>query len=343
MNLSDFDFILPKSRIAQHPLPERDASRLMVLDRAARTITHRTFRDVVDYLCPADCLVINTSRVFPARLFGTVQTTGAQIEVFVVRETEDGLWDTMVYPGKKAAPGVRIKLGENGHEAEVVSVTPDGRRLLKVNCGRDEFWQFITAHGHVPLPPYIDRDDEPGDRERYQTVYARESGSVAAPTAGLHFTPQLLEAIKQRGVQVATVVLHVGPGTFKPVKTATVEEHRMDREYFSLPAETAAVLRNTRAHGGKIWAVGTTATRVLETVGLPDTVKEYIGWTEAFICPGYTFKVVDGLVTNFHLPRSTLLMLVSALAGTDFIKNAYREAVEREYRFYSYGDAMLIC
>lgn len=342
MNTADFDFILPKEHIAQYPLPERDQSRLMVVHRNTQVIEHKVFSEIVDFFSEGDCLVINNSKVFPARLFGLLEKTAGRVEVFIIRRSEgQQTWEVMTYPGKKTARGTRIRLGENGCVAEVVDVQADGRRIIRVNQDDDGFKKVIDDYGHIPLPPYIDRNDEPLDKERYQTVYAQADGSVAAPTAGLHFTTGLLESVKARGVEVVPVILHVGPGTFRPVKTEAVERHIMDKEFYSIEPDAKEMILKCRQQGKRVWAVGTTTTRVLETM-VRSSSEENEGWTDLFVYPGYEFKMVDGLITNFHLPKSTLLMLVAAFAGRDLIKKAYQEAIENKYRFYSYGDAMLI-
>ncbi len=342
MRISDFDYDLPQDLIAQQPLPERDASRLLVLDRASGRITHRGFRDLPSLLDPGDLLVVNRSRVFPARLLGR-RAGGGAAEVLLVRRKPDGIWDALVRPGRRLRPGATVQVADDltvrleGAEPG----SPLRRVRLLAKDGDPE--EALSRRGHVPLPPYIRRPDQPADRERYQTVYAREPGSVAAPTAGLHFTPALLEALAARGVERAEVVLHVGPGTFRPVEVEQVEEHRVDPEPCAIPAETAEALARARARGARVVAVGTTVTRTLESAALvAGGVRAGSTETALVIVPGHRFQVVDALVTNFHLPRSSLLLLVAAFAGRDRILAAYAEAVRERYRFYSYGDAMLI-
>lgn len=331
MRTSDFDYSLPAEQIAQHPLPDRAASRLLVLERATGAIRHLHFRDILELIPPSDLLVLNTSRVIPARLHGK-REAGAAAEILLVRELPDGTWLAMGHPGGKLKPGRRVTFGEDS-AVEIVEVMGGGLRRVRFVGPLDARATF-AKYGAVPLPPYIQRPPTAADRERYQTVYAKHDGSVAAPTAGLHFTPELLDRLRDRGVTIAPLDLHVGPGTFKPVETDDLAAHPMHPEVFDVPAETAAIIKRKRAEGCAVWAVGTTVVRALESPSR--------GETSLFIHPPYDFKVVDRLVTNFHLPRSTLLMLVCAFGGYERVMGAYREAVKNGYRFYSYGDAMAI-
>ncbi len=337
--LEAFDYELPPELVAQQPLPERDASRLLVLDRGSGAIAHRAFRELADLLRPGDLLVLNRSRVFPARLLG--RRAGGAAEILLVREREPSLWLAMVRPGRRLCPGALVEIAPGfGVRIEAASSGPS--RLVRLLTDGDPL-AAVERHGHTPLPPYIRRPDLPADRERYQTVFARESGSVAAPTAGLHFTPLLLERLKARGIETTTVLLHVGPGTFRPVEVEDVREHRVDPERFTIPGETTAAIARAKRDGRRVVAVGTTTTRALESraeAGGDVTPGE--GETELVIVPGFRFRTVDALVTNFHLPRSSLLLLVSAFAGRERVLAAYREAVAARYRFYSYGDAMLL-
>ena len=348
---ADYDFELPAERIAQAPAARRDESRLMVVDRAAGTIAHRVFRDLVNLVAPGDALVLNTTRVMRARLLGA-RDSGAPAEVFLLKPLGDDRWEAMVHPGGKLKPGRTVHVAP-GFDVEILEVTERRTRVVRLRSELPAA-EAIERHGHVPLPPYIGRGSAAGTRgpvlgprvddvERYQTVYARERGSVAAPTAGLHFTPELLDALGRKGVRRADVLLHVGAGTFKPVEVEDPAAHVMHEEWYALPAEAAATLNAARAAGGRVWAVGTTSVRTLESAARPDgTFAEASGETRIFIRPPYTFRAVDRLVTNFHLPRSTLIMLVAAFAGYDLTMQAYREAIDAGYRFYSYGDAMAI-
>ncbi|GAW92707.1 tRNA preQ1(34) S-adenosylmethionine ribosyltransferase-isomerase QueA [Calderihabitans maritimus] len=340
MRVADFDYQLPEELIAQEPVEPRDSSRLMILHRKTGKIEHRIFRDIVEYLRPGDVMVLNNTRVIPARLYGRKAETGAQVEVFLLTHREGDCWETLVRPGKKVKPGNSIIFGNGELVGKVVGYTEAGGRLIQFQY--DGSWEaVINRLGRTPLPPYIRTAKE--YRERYQTVYALHEGSVAAPTAGLHFTPELLEQIKKRGIKVVFLLLHVGLGTFQPVKTDRVEDHRMHAEYYRLSSDTAETINHARRKGGRVIAVGTTTVRTLETVADEEgNVRSGEGWTDIFIYPGHRFRAVDALVTNFHLPRSTLLMLVSAFAGRDKIMEAYREAIDKNYRFYSFGDAMLI-
>jgi len=337
---SDYDFVLPAERIAQQPLPRRDDSRLLVVRRETGAIAHSRFRDLVELIPAGDALVLNTTKVFRARLLGR-RASGADAEILLLREIGDGKWEAMVSPGGKLRPGRTVNIAP-GFDVEILEITDRRTRVVRpVTDGsvRDA----IERHGHVPLPPYIARADAPADVDRYQTVYAAEPGSVAAPTAGLHFTPELLTALSSRGVRRADVVLHVGAGTFKPVDVEDPAEHVMHEEHFTVPMATAATLNDVRRSGGAIWAVGTTCARTLESAVSDDgTFTERAGETRLFIRPPYGFRAVDKLVTNFHLPRSTLVMLVAAFAGYELTMRAYREAVDEGYRFYSYGAAMVV-
>lgn len=342
---SDFDYDLPPALIAQEPLPDRAASRLLVLERATGAVQHRHFRNIVDLVSPEDVLVLNTSRVIPARLHGKREggsgMGGAPAEILLVRELPDGTWLAMGHPGGKLKPGRRVTFGDDS-VAEVVEVLGGGLRRVRFVGGLDAR-ATLAKYGEVPLPPYIRRPATAADQDRYQTVYAEHPGSVAAPTAGLHFTADLLERVRARGTAVATLDLHVGPGTFKPVEVDDLAGHRMHPEPYAVSEPAARTINERRARGGRVWAVGTTVVRTLETVAAPDgAVHAGTGETSLFIYPAYRFRVVDRLVTNFHLPRSTLLMLVCAFGGYEAVMEAYRCAVEERYRFYSYGDAMVI-
>ena len=337
---SHYDFDLPIDRIAQFPTERRGESRMMVVNRATGEISHRQFGEL-EHLIPAgDAIVLNTTRVFRARLLG-VRDNGTPAEILLLRSLGENLWEAMVHPGGKLKPGRIVKFAED-FEAEILSMTERRTRVVQLYA-KIPIENAIEKYGHVPLPPYITRADEPSDAERYQTVYARESGSVAAPTAGLHFTPELLERLEAKGVKRADVILHVGAGTFKPVDTEHPADHVMHEESYTLPAPTAQILNETRSRGGKIWAVGTTSVRTLESaIGEDGTFPEKSADTRIFIRPPYEFRAVDRLITNFHLPRSTLIMLVAAFAGYDLTMRAYREAIAANYRLYSYGDAMAI-
>ena len=340
MKKSDFYFDLPERLIAQHPLEQRDASRLLVLDRADGSVTHRHFRDLLEYVQPGDCMVFNNSRVIPARLMGHAVGKTTPIEVLLLTDKGDGLWECLPRPGRKTREGVELVFGDGLLTATVESVQPDGNRLIRFHYD-GIFLEILDQLGTMPLPPYI--KEKLDDPERYQTVYSKTPGSAAAPTAGLHFTPELLESLREKGVKLAFVTLHVGLGTFRPVKEDEITDHVMHSEYYIMDEETAEQINSTRQNGGKIWAVGTTACRTLETIADENgTVQPQSGWTDIFIYPGYRFKVVDHLVTNFHLPESTLMMLISAFATREMIMEAYRQAIEEEYRFFSFGDSMLI-
>ena len=339
MKTSDFYYDLPPELIAQTPLAQRDASRLLTLDRASGEIGHHFFRDLPQFLRHGDCLVLNDSRVLPARLLGRRDTGGAA-EVLLLTDRGDRTWECLVRPGRRLRTGAKLIFGEGLLRGEVTGVLPDGNRLVRFDY-EGIFLELLERLGQMALPPYIKEELEDG--ERYQTVYAKNVGSAAAPTAGLHFTPELLERIRAMGVTLAWVTLHVGLGTFRPVKEEEITDHQMHAEYCSIPEETAEAIRRTRSGGGRVICVGTTSCRTLESFADDDgTVKAASGWTDIFLYPGCTFRVTDALVTNFHLPESTLLMLVSALAGRERIMEAYRQAIERRYRFFSFGDAMFI-
>lgn len=340
MKTSDFYYDLPQELIAQHPVEPRDSSRLMVMDRATGAIEHRIFRDVTDYLRPGDCLIVNDSRVLPARIFGVREGGESVNEFLLLTQKEQNVWECLTKPGKRAKVGSRFVFGEGLMTGEVTQVCGDGNRIVKFECG-DEFFSVLDRIGQMPLPPYITEKLE--DKERYQTVYSRELGSAAAPTAGLHFTNELLGRIREKGVKIGYVTLHVGLGTFRPVKVEDVTSHVMHSEHYCLPKETADLINETHANGGRVISVGTTSCRTLESCPVENgMIQPSDGWTQIFIYPGYEFKVIDGLITNFHLPESTLIMLVSAFAGFDSVMNAYRTAVKEKYRFFSFGDAMLI-
>ncbi|EJE7233646.1 TPA: tRNA preQ1(34) S-adenosylmethionine ribosyltransferase-isomerase QueA [Clostridium botulinum] len=340
MKVKDFDFYLPEELIAQHPMEKRDEARLLVLDKKTGEIEDKIFKDILDYLTPNDCLVLNNTRVLPARLIGSKEETGGKMEFLLLKRKEKDVWETLVKPGKRAQIGARFIFGNGELKAEVIAMGEEGSRIVKFYY-EGIFEEILDQLGQMPLPPYI--KEKLDDKEMYQTVYSKEEGSAAAPTAGLHFTEKLLEKIKEKGVKLAFLTLHVGLGTFRPVKVEDIQEHIMHSEYYKMDKETAKIINTTREKGGRVIAVGTTSCRTLETIGdIEGKVKEQSGWTDIFIYPGYKYKVVDALITNFHLPQSTLLMLVSALAGRDNIMNAYNMAVEKEYRFFSFGDAMFI-
>lgn len=340
MKLSDFNYELPEELIAQDPLLKRSDSKLMVLNREDDSIAHKHFRDITEYIKPGDCLVINDTKVLPARLIGVKEETGASIEVLLLKRHDDKTWETLVKPGKKARPGAKISFGDGKLIGEVIDVVEEGNRLVRFEY-EGIFEEVLDELGQMPLPPYITHHLE--DKNRYQTVYAKHTGSAAAPTAGLHFTDELLESLQAMGVRIARVTLHVGLGTFRPVKVENILEHHMHSEFYMIDEEATSIINETRKNGGKIISVGTTSTRTLETAAADDgTIKPCSGWTEIFIYPGYRFKCVDRLITNFHLPESTLLMLVSALYNREKVLEAYRVAVEERYRFFSFGDAMII-
>lgn len=340
MKTSDFYFDLPKELIAQDPLEDRSGSRLLVLDRETGEIQHRIFKDIIEYFNPGDCLVINDTKVIPARLFGSKVGTDARIEVLLLKRKENNTWETLVKPGKKARPGTVISFGEGLLTGEVIDVVEEGNRLIRFSF-EGVFEEILDQLGQIPLPPYITHQLK--DKNRYQTVYAKHDGSAAAPTAGLHFTPELLDQLKDKGIRIAHVTLHVGLGTFRPVKVEDVAEHHMHSEFYVVEEDQAKLINDTKAAGRKVICVGTTSCRTVESAADENGVlRAGSGWTDIFIYPGYQFKILDQLITNFHLPESTLLMLVSALAGKEKIMKAYETAVEERYRFFSFGDAMFI-
>lgn len=340
MKVSDFNYNLPKELIAQVPIKNRDQSRLMVLDRKNKTIENKIFKDIIDYLEPGDCLVRNNTKVIPARLYGVKEETGANVEFLLLKRIEGDIWEVMVKPGKKLMPGAKVSFGNGLLKAEILEKFNDGNRRVKFEYD-GIFNEILNEIGLMPLPPYI--HEKLKDKDRYQTVYAKYEGSAAAPTAGLHFTDELFEKLKEKGVEVANVTLHVGIGTFRPVKVENIEEHDMHSEHFYIKAEDAEKINKAKREGHRVIAVGTTSCRVLESIADENGyVKEVEGDTSIFIYPGYKFKCLDALITNFHLPESTLIMLVSALAGKDFIMQAYEEAVKEKYKFFSFGDAMFI-
>lgn len=340
MKTSDFYYDLPKELIAQTPLEPRDSSRLLVLDREKQTLEHKHFYDIIDYLNEGDLLVANDSRVLPARIYGIKDETGAKVEFLLLKQVANNRWETLCKPGKKAKVGTKFSFGNGILRATVVDVKDDGNRIVDFDC-EENFFTTLDKIGQMPLPPYITAELK--DKERYQTVYSHELGSAAAPTAGLHFTTELMDRIKAKGVKIAYVTLHVGLGTFRPVKVDDVTKHKMHSEHYEVPEETAKLINETKKNGGRVIAVGTTSCRTLESVAaMYVEIKPCEGFTDIFIYPGFEFKVLDGLITNFHLPESTLIMLVSAFAGYDFIMNAYKEAVKEKYRFFSFGDAMFI-
>ena len=339
MKKSDFAFDLPEELIAQTPIKKRDMSRLMHLDPKTGEVEHKHFYELTEFLKPGDCLVLNNSRVLPARLFGARKTGGA-VEVVLLKDKGDGVWECLTRPGRKTHTGTELQFGDGELKAQVVGEVEGGNRLIRFDY-EGIFLEVLERLGKMPLPPYIHEELE--DSERYQTVYSKEVGSAAAPTAGLHFTDELLDKIRAMGVKTVFVTLHVGLGTFRPVKAENIEDHEMHAEYCVISKEAADAINQTKASGGRVIAVGTTSCRTLESRANPDgTMDEYSGWTNIFIYPGYEFKCIDGLVTNFHLPESTLIMLVSALAGRENVLGAYAEAVKERYRFFSFGDAMVI-
>jgi len=340
LELKDFDYYLPKELIAQHPSSVRDECRLMVLDKKTGQIEHKIFRDIIDYLNPGDCMVLNDTRVMPARLIGSKKDTGGKIEFLLLKRLEGDKWETLVKPGKRAKVGTVFTFGDGSLEAEVKQIGDDGNRIIEFHY-EGIFEEILDRLGEMPLPPYITEKLE--DKEQYQTVYSKNEGSAAAPTAGLHFTEELLKKIQDKGIKIVFLTLHVGLGTFRPVKVDKIEEHHMHSEYYILSKESADIINETRKNGGRVISVGTTSTRTLETIASEDgTVREQSGWTDIYIYPGYKYKIVDALITNFHLPESTLVMLVSALSTREIILNAYEKAVKERYRFFSFGDAMFI-
>lgn len=341
MQVEDFDFYLPEELIAQTPLADRTSSKLLVLDKDSGEVTHHTFKDIVDEFQAGDCLVLNDTRVLPARLMGVKEETGANIEVLLLKQTEDDVWETLVKPAKRVKIGTVVSFGEGLLRAECVGETNHGGRIFKF-VYEGIFYEILDQLGDMPLPPYI--REKLDDKDRYQTVFAKERGSAAAPTAGLHFTEELLDEIRAKGVEIVFITLHVGLGTFRPVSVDSIDEHEMHAEFYRLSRETADTINRVKEAGGRIISVGTTSTRTLETVAnkFDGKLQEDSGWTSIFIFPGYEFKCIDGLITNFHLPKSTLVMLVSALTSRDKILNAYNLAVQHQYRFFSFGDAMFI-
>ena len=340
MDVKDFYFDLPQELIAQDPLEDRSSSRLLVLDKETGAVEHRVFRDIVSYLRKGDCLVINDTKVIPARLYGVKEGTQAKIEVLLLKRRADDVWEVLVKPGRKARPGAVIQFGEGLLTGKVIDVVEEGNRLIQFSY-QGIFEEILDQLGQMPLPPYITHQLK--DKNRYQTVYAKHEGSAAAPTAGLHFTEELLKQIEEKGVKIAHVTLHVGLGTFRPVKVDNVQDHHMHSEFYIVEEEEAKKINDTKKAGGRVICVGTTSCRTLESAAGEDGVlKAGSGWTDIFIYPGYRFKILDALITNFHLPESTLVMLVSALAGREHILHAYEEAIKERYRFFSFGDAMLI-
>lgn len=340
MNVSEFNFYLPQELIAQEPLEERSSSRLLVLDKNTGAIEHKNFRDLLSYLKKGDCLVINDTKVIPARLYGIKEQTEAKVEVLLLKRNSGDIWEALVKPGKKAKPGTILSFGDGLLKGTVIDVVEDGNRLIQFSY-EGIFEEILDKLGQMPLPPYITHKLK--DKNRYQTVYAKHDGSAAAPTAGLHFTKELLEQISAMGVTIAHVTLHVGLGTFRPVKVENILEHHMHSEFYMVEETEAQKINDTKKAGGRIICVGTTSCRTVESAtGNDGILRAGSGWTDIFIYPGYQFKILDGLVTNFHLPESTLVMLVSALAGREQVLNAYEEAIKQQYRFFSFGDAMLI-
>lgn len=340
MKRQDFYYELPEELIAQDPLADRSSSRLLVLDRESGAVSHHVFKEIVDYLHEGDCLVINDTKVIPARLIGSKEETGAKIEILLLKRKENNVWETLVKPGKKAKPGTKISFGDGLLRGEVVGIAEEGNRLIRFSY-EGIFEEILDQLGQMPLPPYITHQLQ--ERERYNTVYAAHAGSAAAPTAGLHFTSELLTEIEKRGVEIAKVTLHVGLGTFRPVKAEEITDHHMHSEFYQISENAAEKINRAKKRNGRVICVGTTSCRTIESAA---DESGYLhagsGWTEIFIYPGYTFKVLDCLITNFHLPESTLIMLVSALAGREHVMKAYEEAVQEKYRFFSFGDAMLV-
>jgi len=340
LKVKDFYFDLPKELIAQHPLKKRDESRLMVLNKKSGEVEHKVFKDIIEYLNPGDCLVLNDTRVMPARLYGAKEGSGGKMEFLLLNRNENDIWETLVKPGKRGKAGAKFVFGNGELKAEVVEVLDNGNRKVKFYYD-GIFEEVLDRLGEMPLPPYIEEKLE--DRERYQTVYSKEVGSAAAPTAGLHFTDELLQAIKKKGINIAFVTLHVGLGTFRPVKAEDIQDHEMHSEYYILDKENAEIINNAKRSGKRVIAVGTTSNRTLESIANEEgQVKEQSGYTSIFIYPGYKFKIVDAIITNFHLPESTLIMLISAFSTREIVMNAYKIAVENKYRFFSFGDAMFI-
>lgn len=340
MNVSEFDYNLPEKLIAQHPNQKRDEAKLLVLNKKEQSIQHKIFKDIIDYLQPGDCLVINNTKVIPARLYGKKEQTGANVEFLLLKRIENDKWEVIVRPGRKLQKGTRVNFGNGILQAEIMDILPNGNRIVNFKY-EGIFNEILDQIGLMPLPPYI--KETLNEKDRYQTVYAEHEGSAAAPTAGLHFTEELLEQVKEKGIEIANVTLHVGIGTFRPVKVEKVEEHEMHSEHFYIKQEDAEKINAAKKDGKRVIAVGTTSCRVLESIANNDGfVNECEKDTNIFIYPGYKFKCIDGLITNFHLPKSTLIMLVSAFAGREYIMNAYEEAKNNEYKFFSFGDAMYI-
>lgn len=340
MKVKDFYFDLPKELIAQHPLEKRDESKLMVLNKKSGEIEHKVFKDIIDYLNPGDCLVLNDTRVMPARLYGAKEGSGGKMEFLLLKRHEDDIWESLVKPGKRGKVGAKFVFGNGELKAEIIEVLDNGNRKIKFYYD-GIFEEVLDRLGEMPLPPYIEEKLE--DKERYQTVYSKEIGSAAAPTAGLHFTEELLQEIRDKGINIAFVTLHVGLGTFRPVKVEDIQDHEMHSEYYILDRENAEIINNAKKSGKRVIAVGTTSNRTLESIANEEgEVKEQSGYTNIFIYPGYKFKIVDAIITNFHLPESTLIMLISAFSTREIVMNAYKTAVENEYRFFSFGDAMFI-
>ncbi|MBR3815457.1 MAG: tRNA preQ1(34) S-adenosylmethionine ribosyltransferase-isomerase QueA [Clostridia bacterium] len=340
MNKSDFYYDLPKELIAQHPVEPRDSSRLMTVDKTSGEICHRYFYNIIDELNAGDCLILNNTRVLPARMYGIKEDTGARVEFLLLTNKGDDVWETITGPGKRAKPGTKFIFGDGLLKAEILDVLEGGNRLAKFTYDGN-FYEVLDKIGQMPLPPYITEELENG--ERYQTVYSKAVGSAAAPTAGLHFTQELMQKISEKGIKIGYVTLHVGLGTFRPVKTNDISQHIMHSEHYWLPAETAELINETKKNGGRVVAVGTTSCRTLESVAtFNGKIEEAEGWTDIFIYPGYRFKCIDALITNFHLPESTLIMLVSAFCGYENTMNFYKTAVEEKYRFFSFGDAVFL-
>ena len=340
MKTSDFYYELPEELIAQTPVEPRDSSRMLVMNKQTGELEHKHFYNIIDYLNEGDCLILNDSRVLPARIYGVKEGTGANVEFLLLRHIESKRWETLVKPGKKAKLGAHFIFGDGLMRCTVADITDDGSRIVDFEC-EGNFYEVLDKLGQMPLPPYI--HEKLKDKERYQTVYSRETGSAAAPTAGLHFTKELLAKIKEKGVKIGFVTLHVGLGTFRPVKADDITKHHMHSEHYELPRETADLINETKKNGGRVISVGTTSCRTLETVAKKEgKICASEGWADIFIYPGFKFEVLDGLITNFHLPESTLIMLVSAFAGYDNIMNAYKTAVEEKYRFFSFGDSMAV-
>ncbi len=342
LRLSDFDYELPKELIAQYPSDKRGDDRLMVVNRERGTFTHHPFSDIKKFLKPTDCLAYNNTKVFPARLFAYKDKTDSEVEVFLLRELEDQIWEVLVKPARKVRIGNKLRFTDNIY-ADVIDNTISGGRVIRYNCSKSTFMKYVMANGRSPLPPYIKRESEEIDKVRYQTVFAKELGAVAVPTAGLHFTEKMFQDIEKRGIKLAPITLHIGLGTFRSVQVEDLRRHQMDSEYFNIYKKTANIINTTKQNGGRIVAIGTSTVRALESSLISGTnVNPKNTWTDKFIYPPYVFQVVDALITNFHQPKSTLIMMVSAFASHDLILDAYAEAIKEKYNFYSYGDAMMI-